>query len=132
MNILKVFIFTFISFLAIDLVWLGVLAKDIYQKHIGFLLAPKPNWVAAIVFYLLYVAGVLFFASYPAYKTGLVKNAVIYGALLGLLTYGTYDLTNLAVLKNWPLQITIIDLIWGTFLTASVSYFGFLFFKMFF
>lgn len=108
-------------FLAIDLVWLGLIAKNLYAKQIGHLLRPDVNWIAALVFYALFVAGLVFFVIAPAVEKKSWLQALTSGALFGLVTYATYDLTNLAVAKGWPLGITLIDLAWGTFLGAVVS-----------
>ncbi len=108
-------------FLLIDIVWLGFVAPKLYKANIGHLMAEKPNLLAAGVFYLLYIAALLFFVIDPALAKGSVWQAVWTGAFLGLAMYATYDLTNLATLKDWPLKITVIDLIWGTFITAATS-----------
>lgn len=106
----------------LDAAWLGFIAPKFYKKHIGFIMTDKPVWSAAIAFYLLFVLGVTIFVVYPGWKNSdsLVKVGLL-GALLGLVTYATYDLTNQATLKNWPYIVTIVDLIWGTLLTATVS-----------
>ncbi len=112
-------------FLAIDLLWLGLIAKNFYSVKLGALMSPKVQWTPAIIFYLLFVAGVLFFVVFPAIERGSLGYALGAGALFGLITYATYDLTNLATLKNWPIIVTIVDLIWGTALstgTAVLSY----------
>jgi uncharacterized membrane protein len=108
-------------FFAVDMVWLGLAAKNFYAKHIGFLMKPNVNWAAAILFYLLFIAGLVVFVVTPALEKGMWVHAFVLGALFGLITYATYDLTNLATLKDWPLLITVVDLIWGTVLAASVS-----------
>mgnify|MGYP003383697126 CR=1 FL=1 len=108
-------------FLAIDIVWLALIAPKLYKANIGHLMAEKPNLLAAGVFYLLYIAALLFFVIDPALIKGSVWQAVWTGAFLGLTMYATYDLTNLATLKDWPLKITAIDLAWGTFITAATS-----------
>jgi uncharacterized membrane protein len=118
---LKLYGIAFVLFLVIDLVWLGFIAKNLYQKQLGHLMSDNVNWVAAIIFYLLFIGGLVFFAISPAVSEGVWTKALLLGALLGFLTYATYDLTNLATLKDWPIQITLIDLTWGTFLGASVS-----------
>ncbi|HAX03105.1 MAG: hypothetical protein A2Y45_06700 [Tenericutes bacterium GWC2_34_14] len=117
----KLYGIAFVLFFAIDLVWLGLIAKNLYQKQLGHLMADNVNWVAAIIFYLLFIGGLVFFVISPAVTEGAWTKALLLGALLGFLTYATYDLTNLATLRDWPIQITIIDLAWGTFLGASVS-----------
>jgi len=116
------FIVTFLIFLGIDGIWLGIIAKNFYSKTIGHLLADKPNLVAALVFYIFYVVGIIVFAINPALKEKSPTLAIQLGAFLGFIAYATYDLTNLATLKNWPLHVTLIDIVWGTFLTGSVSF----------
>lgn len=108
-------------FFAIDMIWLGVIAKNFYRTHIGTLLKPDVNWVAAIVFYLLFTAGLVVFVVAPAIEMGSWVHVLLYGALFGLICYATYDLTNLAVAKDWPLLVTVVDLVWGMVLAASVS-----------
>jgi uncharacterized membrane protein len=107
-------------FIAMDLLWLGVVAKNFYNKQLGFLIGPI-NWVSAILFYLLFIAGLVVFVIMPASQKGSWTHALLFGALFGLVTYGTYDLTNLATLKNWPVLVTVVDLLWGAFLGAFVS-----------
>ena len=106
----------------LDAIWLGLIAPAFYKKHIGFIMADNPNWMAAIAFYLIFILGVTVFVVYPGWKNvdSLVKIGLL-GALFGLVSYATYDLTNQATIKNWPLIVTIVDLVWGTVLTATVS-----------
>lgn len=101
--------------------WLGLVAKDFYRNQIGYLLAPNVNWVAAIVFYLLFIVGLVVFVISPAVQKQSLMYALVYGAFFGFITYATYDLTNLATTKDWPLMVTIVDMAWGTVLAASVS-----------
>ena len=108
-------------FFAIDMVWLGVVAKDFYRAQIGSLLRPDVNWMAAIIFYLIFIGGLVAFVITPAMEKGSWMNALLFGAFFGLVCYATYDLTNLAVAKDWPLLVTIVDLIWGMVLASSVS-----------
>lgn len=108
-------------FFAIDMLWLGLIAKGFYAKQIGPLMKPDINWTAAIVFYLIFIAGLVVFVITPALLKNSWTNAVLMGAFFGFVCYATYDLTNLAVAKDWPLLVTIIDLIWGAVLAASVS-----------
>lgn len=124
-RILLSYLLTALVFFAIDMAWLGFIAKNIYQKYLGGFLADKVNWPAAFIFYLLFIAGVLYFCVYPAFDKDSLVKAVINGAFFGFITYATYDLTNLATLKNWPLPIVFIDIAWGSFLTAAVSTAGF-------
>ena len=118
---IKLFFIALPVFFVIDMVWLVVVAKNFYQKQIGFLMKPDINWLAAIIFYLLFIAGLVTFVISPAVEKQSWVHALIFGALFGLITYATYDLTNLATLKDWPLMVTIVDLIWGTVLAASIS-----------
>jgi uncharacterized membrane protein len=113
-------------FFAIDLVWLGFIAKNFYAKQIGFLMKADVNWLAAILFYLLFVVGLVIFVINPALSDKSLSKALLLGGLLGLITYATYDLTNLATIKNWPIAVTIVDLIWGTVLAGCVSAITFL------
>ncbi len=115
------FLVGFVVFLGIDAIWLGFIAKNLYSKTIGHLLSSKPNYIAAGIFYVIYIIGVIIFAVNPALKSKSAITALQYGALLGFLAYSTYDLTNLATLKDWPLRVTLIDIVWGTFLTGSVA-----------
>ena len=105
-------------FFLIDMLWLGVIASNFYRERIGHLM--EVQWVPAIVFYLLFLIGLTFFATYPA-LTETWKVALLYGALFGFFTYATYDLTNLATLRDWPLDMVIVDIIWGTFLGGLVA-----------
>lgn len=123
------YLLTAVVFFAIDMAWLGLIAKNIYQKYLGSFLADKVNWPAAFIFYLLFIAGVLYFCVYPAFEKDSLTKAVISGAFFGFITYATYDLTNLATLKGWPLPIVFIDIAWGSFLTAAVSTAGYLIVK---
>jgi uncharacterized membrane protein len=113
-------------FFAIDLVWLGIIAKNLYANHIGHLMADKVNWMAALLFYLLYILGVVYFAVNPALQGGGWTFALKTGLIFGFFTYMTYDLTNLATLKDWPIKITMIDMAWGTFLGGFVALFSYL------
>ncbi len=119
------YLLTALVFFAIDLLWLGVIAKGLYNKYLSGLLAEQVNWTAAIVFYILFIIGIFIFAILPAVEKNDWVKAVILGGLFGFFTYATYDLTNLATLKNWPLTIVFIDIIWGVVLTTSVSTSGF-------
>ena len=128
MSITKIivgYLLTSLVFFAIDMVWLGLIAKNIYAKYLGQFLSNDVNWLAAIVFYLIYIAGISVFAIYPAVEKNSLVHAVMLGAFFGLVAYATYDLTNYATIKDWPVTIVVIDLIWGTFLTASVATAGF-------
>ena len=117
----KLFLIALPVFFAIDMVWLALVAKNFYQKQIGFLMKPDINWLAAIIFYLLFITGLIIFVITPAMVKQSWVHALLYGALFGLITYATYDLTNLATVKDWPLLVTAVDLVWGSVLAASVS-----------
>ena len=119
------YILTFAVFFIIDMAWLGFVAKDIYKKYLGNLLSDNVNWVAAIVFYLLFVIGIFIFAIMPSVDKNSLQSAIVLGALFGFFTYATYDLTNLATLKDWSLTIVFIDIMWGAVLTGIVSTAGF-------
>jgi len=108
-------------FFAIDMIWLGLVAKNFYKNQIGFLMKDNINWTAAIIFYLLFIVGLVLFVIAPALEKSSVTHALLFGALFGLITYATYDLTNLALTRNWPLLVTIVDLIWGSVLASLVS-----------
>lgn len=118
---LKLYFIALPIFLAIDMVWLGLVAKNFYAKHIGFMMRTDVNWTAAILFYLLFIVGLVLFVVSPAMEKSSWIQALLFGALFGLITYATYDLTNLATVKNWPLLVTIVDMVWGAVLAASVS-----------
>jgi len=117
----KLFFIALPVFFIIDIIWLALIAKNFYREQIGFLMKPDINWTAALIFYLLFIAGLVLFVISPAIEKNSWMQALLFGALFGLVTYATYDLTNLATLKDWPLLITIVDLIWGMVLAGSVS-----------
>ena len=123
---IKLYFATLIAFFAIDMVWLGLIARNFYRQQLGFLLRPDTNWVAAIIFYLLFILGILVFVVLPGLAEDSLKTTILRAALFGLVTYATYDLTNLATVKDWPLLVTIVDLAWGTVLSIAVSCVGFL------
>jgi uncharacterized membrane protein len=123
---LKVYLLTFAGFLAMDMVWLVVVARGFYRERLGFLLSDQPNWWAAISFYLLFVVGLLVFVIVPAVEAGSLRKALLLGAFFGLVTYATYDLTNHATVKNWPWMVTLVDMTWGTVLATAVSCLGYL------
>jgi uncharacterized membrane protein len=116
------YVITLLIFFAIDLVWLGVVAKDFYRQHIGHLMSADVNWGAALLFYAVYIAGIVFFAIKPAFEAGSAARALASGALFGFIAYATYDLTNQATMRDWPALVTVIDLAWGTVLTATVAF----------
>lgn len=131
-DLAKNYLITFMIFLVIDFIWLGLVAKDLYRRQLGFLMKTDFNLAAAFIFYLIFTAGIVFFVLNRALVISSWQYALFAGMLFGFITYSTYDLTNLATIKDWPLVITIIDLIWGTFLgglTSLVSYLVISYFK---
>jgi uncharacterized membrane protein len=124
------YLLTAVVFFAIDMVWLGVVAKNIYRKYLGTFLSDTVNWTAAIIFYLIFIVGIFIFVINPAVKEQSVTRAIVLGAIFGLITYATYDLTNYATLKGFPLNIVFIDLAWGAVLTSLVSLAGYFIVKL--
>jgi len=118
---IKQFFVAFITFLIIDGAWLTLIAKDFYAKHLGFLMSKTPNFAAAGIFYVIYIITLVVLIIAPALQKGSLSAAILTAALFGFCAYATYDLTNLATIKDWPLIVTVVDLIWGTFVTAAVS-----------
>ena len=118
---IKLYVIALPVFFAVDMLWLGIVAKDFYRAQIGTLLKPDVNWTAAIVFYLIFLAGLMIFVIAPAIEKGTWTHALLFGALFGFVCYATYDLTNLAVTKDWPLLVSFVDMIWGATLAAVVS-----------
>ena len=119
--LIRAFITTLVVFMCIDAVWLTQMASRLYQPTIGHLVAPEPDLGAALVFYLLYILGMVVFTVRPGDVEPSVWPAARRGALFGLVAYATYDLTNQATMKDWPWIVTVIDLAWGTFLTATAT-----------
>lgn len=120
LRLLGVYGITLSVFLAIDALWLGVIARGLYRRELGFLLAEEVRWGAAALFYLLYVAGVLIVVVLPNQEATLVRTMVL-GGVFGLCAYAAYDLTNLATVARWPVLVTVVDMIWGTVLTAATA-----------
>lgn len=119
------FFASLITFLAIDSIWLFTMAKSFYGKHIGHLMSDAPSFVSAGIFYLIYIFGLVFFVVMPSLNGNFsLGKTFIYGAIFGLVAYATYDLTNQATLKNWPVIVTAVDLIWGSVLTGLVAMIG--------
>ena len=121
----KAYVASLVVFLAIDAVWLGLVARNFYADQLGGLMRDDVNFLAAGGFYLAYVAGIVFFAVAPALADGSWPRALLSGALLGLLAYGTYDMTNIATLKGWPVAMSLVDMAWGTALTGSAALAGY-------
>ena len=119
---------TGLSFAAIDAAWLSRMGPTFYKSQLGEMMLARPRFDAAIAFYLIYIAGIVFFAVAPAFGHGGTgwKTALGYGAVLGFFAYATYDLTNRATLSTWPWKLTLIDMAWGTFLTGAAATAGYL------
>ena len=119
---------TGLAFAAIDALWLSKMGPSFYRPLLGEMMLQRPRFDAAIVFYLIYIAGIVFFAVSPAFGHGGTgwKTAALYGAVLGFLCYATYDLTNRATLANWPMKLVLVDIAWGTFLTGAAATIGYL------
>ena len=117
----KTYLLATVIFFIIDLLWLGLIAKNLYQSKVGNLLSVDVNWIAAVLLYLLLILGLLYFVINPALEKSSWSYAVFAGAFFGMLMYATYDMTNLATLKDWSVFITIVDIIWGTFLCSLTS-----------
>jgi uncharacterized membrane protein len=122
----KLYLVSLTAFLAIDMVWLSLLARSFYRQYLGVFMAPSPNWAVAISFYLLFIIGLLVFVIIPGLKANSLPATILKAAFFGLVTYATYDLTNLATLKDWPVLVSIVDIVWGMFLNISVSIIGYI------
>ncbi|MEQ8357966.1 MAG: DUF2177 family protein [Cytophagales bacterium] len=122
------FLFSLTAFLVIDLLWLGIIARDFYFEFLGDLLAVKTNWSAAFVFYFIYIIGILHFSVIPSIKEENRVMAFKNGAFLGFLCYSTFELTALALLRNWPEGLVWIDILWGTVLTSVVAGMSYIFY----
>lgn len=123
---LLLYLLTVPVFFLIDMIWLGIVAKGFYRKYLGPFLSPQVKWGAAIIFYLLFIAGIIIFVVQPGLAKGSLGRTLVLGVLFGLMTYATYDLTNLATLKDWPIIVVIVDILWGMVLSASVGCISFL------
>lgn len=119
------YICTALIFLALDFIWLGFIANNFYMNALGDLMKEEVDFKIAAGFYLMYAVGIVIFAVHPALASNEWKHALIYGALFGFFCYATYDMTNMATLKNWPTQVSIVDMAWGTFVTAFSATSGF-------
>lgn len=117
---------TAVVFFGLDFVWLSRVATTFYKSRIGDLMLEQPNFMAAGLFYLFYIFGIVYFAVVPAVQGGTWLSAAIAGALLGLIAYGTYDMTNLATLKGWSVSVSVVDMLWGTVLTGVAATAGYL------
>lgn len=114
------------TILVVDAIWLGLVARNFYRDQLGALMLPQPNFAVAALFYVFFAMAVVFLAVMPGFRAGSLTTAVLYGAVLGLAAYGTYDITNLATLRGWPAIVSFVDMAWGTFLIALAAAGGFL------
>ncbi len=128
---LYIYLLTIPVFFALDMLWLGVVAKDFYRRELGFLMRAETKWAAAVIFYLLFIVGLLMFAVLPAIEKGDLQRAFFLGAAFGFFCYATFDLTCYAVIRDFPLKIVIADLIWGTLLSGTVAAASFFLAKQF-
>lgn len=120
------YLIVFGIFLIIDLIWLNLIAKNLYQKEIGSLLLKNPNLIPALIFYLLFIVALLILVLIPGINSYTLTKTLLLGAVFGFITYATYDLTNLATLDGWSIKMTIIDLIWGTSVTTLITFLGYI------
>lgn len=128
-ELVKEYFVTLFVFLGIDMVWLLFIAKNLYQKEIGHLMRADIGWIPAILFYLIFVVGLLYFVLRPSLESGSILKTILSGALFGLICYATYDLTNYSTLDGWSLKVTVIDIIWGATLGGVVSFISYMIFK---
>ncbi len=126
MQLLAAYAGAAVAFIVLDAIWLGAVAKKFYFTQLAGLLRDKPDLGVAAVFYVIYLAGIVYFAVMPALASGGMATALLNGAMLGFLAYATYDATNLATLKGYPAIVAVVDVVWGTFLTATAAAFGYL------
>ncbi len=121
MEHIKTFFIAFAVFLGIDMLWLTVIAQKFYKAQIGHLMADKAKLLPAAIFYVLFIAAMAYFVIAPALEHQNLSRLILSAAIFGLVTYATYDLTNMATLKDWPVLVTVVDLAWGTFISLAVS-----------
>lgn len=121
LSFIKSYSLTFIVFLVLEITWLLVIAKDLYAKELGYIMKAKPDLIPAAIFSLLFVGGLVVFVVHPALEQNSWTHALLAGIFYGLITYATYTLTNLANLEDWPIKVSIIDLLWGMILGGSAS-----------
>ncbi len=125
MKNIYLYFLTLLVFLAIDILWLTVISKNLYSTYLSHLLAENPRLVPAVIFYIVFVVGIIVFAVLPGYMDKSITKTILLGALFGALSYATYDLTNLATLKDWPVLITVIDILWGSTVSVLTSVAGY-------
>lgn len=121
MTFFKMYIIAFVIFLVIDFIWLTLVANDFYKKHLGYIMKESPNYIAALIFYLVYIVGLVYLVVMPAVDAGSIGKVILGGAIFGFVGYATYDLTNLATIKDWPMLVTVVDLAWGTTLSTVIA-----------
>lgn len=126
LEILIVYAGSLAAFFAIDMLWLGIIAKNFYARQLGHVLRPRVHWPPAIIFYFIFIVGILIFAVVPGIEAGSLARTALMAALFGLFCYATYDLSNLSTLKDWPLLVTIVDIVWGVTISTSVAVIGYL------
>lgn len=126
MTFLKFYAFAVLAFFPIDLLWIGFIGNSLYQKYLGHLLAPKTDWLAAGLFYPLFLVGLVYFVVIPTAE-GSAIDVLLRGAFFGLITYATFELTSKAVIANWPWPIVLIDMVWGMVLCAATAWFSWYF-----
>jgi uncharacterized membrane protein len=124
--VIQTYAASLVIFLLLDFVWLGLVARGFYRQQLGHLLSSDVRWLPAILFYLLFVAAVVVFAVLPAVERGSLLKAVLLGGFFGIVAYATYDLTNLATLKDFPALVAAVDMTWGCVLSAVVAAVGYL------
>lgn len=118
---LKLYLTALVIFMVMDMFWQGLIAKNFYQQQLGFLMKAKANLLAALIFYFVFIFGLVVFVIDPGVAKNSVNDVIMYGALFGLVGYATYDFSNLATLKNWPFLVTLVDLLWGTMASSLVA-----------
>jgi uncharacterized membrane protein len=124
--LVKLYFSSAVVFFTLDMIWIGLVARGFYRSHIGSLLRPDVNWLGAIIFYLIFIAGIEYFAILPSVAKGSAFQAAFAGALFGLVSYATYDLTNYATMKDFPLIVALVDMAWGALLSCIVTTAGYL------
>lgn len=124
-TIITCYVATALVFFALDYLWLGIIARKFYSQALGSLMLDQIKIGFAAGFYAIYVIGIVIFAVSPALQSGNALDALMWGALFGFFAYATYDMTNLATLRNWPIVMSIVDIIWGTFLTGVAAFAGY-------
>ncbi|HOO43599.1 MAG TPA: DUF2177 family protein [Bacillota bacterium] len=121
MNFIKMYVIAFAVFLLVDFLWLTLIANKFYKEHLGYLMRETPNYIAALVFYLVFIVGLVYLVIMPGIEAGSVGKVILGGIIFGFVSYATYDLTNLATVKDWPIIVTVVDLVWGTTLSTVIA-----------